>query len=254
MAYQNLEKEKRAKELTIANRNLKLIEEELLTTNKEFDAFSYAVSHDLRAPLRKISCYSTILKEDYGSQLNEEANEVIHRVVDSAKKMGQLIDALLNYSQLGRLEVIQSKVEMNRIVAGIIEEISETKNLTKHYFTIHTLPVCKGDRKMLTQVWYNLIENVIKYSANKENPLIDIGCDEDENNYVYYIIDNGVGFNTQYADKPFHVFQRLHGKNEFEGTGVGLSLVKRIIEKHEGNVFAISTLNEGSKFSFSIPK
>ncbi len=254
LAHQIAEKERKAEELIIANAGLVALQTQLKNVNKELEAFSYSVSHDLRAPLRAISGYSLILKEDYSSLLGEGALEIIEILINSARHMGQLIDDLLKFSQLGRLEVIQGDVDMEQIVQWAIKEINAGINLEKYLITIHPLPACNGDSRMLKQAWMNLLDNAFKYSSKKQQPEIEIGCHEEESQWVYYVKDNGVGFEMEYADKLFQVFERLHRKEDFEGTGLGLSLVKRIIEKHNGMVYAESGLNTGSVFCFTIPR
>jgi signal transduction histidine kinase len=227
---------------------------ELEAANSELEAFSYSVSHDLRAPLRAISGHALILREDYGHVLDKVGNDSINVLIESSKKMGRLIDDLLKFSQLGRLEAVKSSVNMNTIVEEIIKEFAFIRDIGKYHFSINKLPRCKGDEKMLKQVWFNLIDNALKYAGTKEHPVVEIDCNEEKNLLIYFIKDNGVGFDMAYQDKLFGVFQRLHSEAEFEGTGLGLSLVKRIIEKHKGRVFAESILNEGSTFYFTIPK
>jgi signal transduction histidine kinase len=227
---------------------------QLEAANSELEAFSYSVSHDLRAPLRAISGHALILKEDYAQVLDKAGNDSIDVLIESSKKMGQLIDDLLKFSQLGRLEAVKSDVDMNSIVEQVIKEFALIRDIRKYHLTTGKLPRCKGDENMLKQVWFNLIDNALKYAGTKESPVIAIGCKIEKNILIYFIKDNGVGFDMAYEDKLFGVFQRLHSADEFEGTGLGLSLVKRIVEKHKGRVFAESILNEGSTFYFTIPK
>lgn len=225
---------------------------ELEIVNKELEAFSYSVSHDLRTPLRGISGYSMMLKEDYGSKLDAEGVRIMDAILSNTKKMGQLIDDLLTFSKMARLETIYESIDMNRLVQSCLEDL--TNEPSGHINTIAALPACSGDASMLRQVWFNLLENAIKYSSKKEKPQIEIGAKDDQGFHVYYVKDNGAGFDMKYANKLFGVFQRLHRQDEFEGTGLGLALVKRIISKHGGEIWADASPNNGATFYFSLPK
>jgi PAS domain S-box-containing protein len=226
---------------------------ELEIVNKELEAFSYSVSHDLRAPLRAISGYSTMLKEDYEGKLDSEADRIIDVILSNTKLMSQLIDDLLTFSKMARLELVDEAVDMHSIAKKCLEEISELENC-KPEVIIKEIPPCKGDAGMLKQVWFNLLANAFKYSSKKENPIIETGIVADDNNNIYYIKDNGAGFEMKYYDKLFGVFQRLHRNDQFEGTGLGLALAKRIISKHGGEIWGEASLNNGATFYFSIPK
>ena len=250
------ERKKAEQEIRLLNGNLekKVIERTLQfeAANKELESFSYSVSHDLRTPLRAVNGYAIMLKEELGPQLDIEGERIVNIIIDSAVLMGQLIDDLLAFSHLGRKEIVLRPVDMNELVKASIKELLE--NETKKYnIKIHELPQCQADSSMLKQVWMNLVGNAIKYSSKKDTPEIDIGYIKDGKRAVYYVKDNGVGFDMKYSNKLFGVFQRLHGSNQFEGTGVGLALVKRIIDKHGGEVWAEAKLNEGCIFYFSIP-
>jgi signal transduction histidine kinase len=226
----------------------------LEAANKELEAFSYSVSHDLRAPLRAISGYSMILKEDYATKLDAEANRIIDISITNVKMMGQLIDDLIAFSQMGKNEAMYDAVDMKILAESCIAELFHYNKENKYEVIINHLPCCHGNSSMIKQVWVNLIGNAIKYSSKELNPRIEIGCKEDESSmHVYFVRDNGIGFDMQYAHKLFGVFQRLHNQEEFEGTGVGLALVKRIIDKHKGQVWAESTSGEGAVFYFSLP-
>jgi PAS domain S-box-containing protein len=254
LAFQNGEKEKRAEELIVANRELKIVEKKLKEANKELEAFSYSVSHDLRAPLRTLIGYSSMLKEDYESKLDAEANRIIDVILNTANMMKQLIADLLRFSKMTKLEIVNSAINMKGLAEKCVFDILQTETKNKYVITVHAMPECTGDASMLKQVWHNLISNAIKYSSKKEKPEIEIGATEEQDNIVYFIKDNGTGFDMKYADKLFGVFQRLHRQDEFEGTGIGLALAKRIISKHGGEIWAESILNEGASFYFSIPK
>ncbi len=226
---------------------------QLEATNKELESFSYSVSHDLRAPLRALNGFSKIIEEDYENVLDAEGKRLLGNIQTNARKMGMLIDDLLAFSRLGRKEVQKSKTDMTKMVEHILQEID--KSATKHpVIKVGALPPAYVDHTLLQQVWINLISNGIKYSAKKENPEVEIGAADSENEITYFVKDNGSGFDMKYADKLFGVFQRLHNPNEFEGTGVGLAIVQRIINKHGGKIWAHAKVNEGATFYFTIPK
>ena len=227
---------------------------ELEIVNKELEAFSYSVSHDLRAPLRAVSGYANILKEDYEASLDAEGNRLIDVIVDNAKMMGNLIDDLLSFSKMSRLEVITVAIDMKQLADKCVKELLQVEKRKDCEIIVHPLPESKGDANMLKQVWMNLVGNAMKYSSKKTSAKIEIGAIENEKNVVYFIKDNGTGFDMKYANKLFGVFQRLHRQDEFEGTGLGLALAKRIITKHGGEIWAEASLNEGASFYFSLPK
>lgn len=227
---------------------------QLESVNKELEAFSYSVSHDLRTPLRAVNGYSIMLKEDYEDKLDAEGVRIIDNIIKNAKTMGQLIDELLAFSRLGKKELAFSKVEMKPLAQSVIEELLENGTKEKYRIGIGPLPSSNADRTLIKQVLMNLVGNAIKYSSRKENPAIEIGAQEESKRVVYFVKDNGVGFDMAYAGKLFGVFQRLHSQEEFEGTGVGLALVKRVIDKHGGQVWAEAEENKGATFYFSLPK
>jgi PAS domain S-box-containing protein len=227
---------------------------ELPIVVKELEAFSYSVSHDLRAPLRAISGYSIMLKEDYQSKLDAEGNRIIDVIIDNTKMTSQLIDDLLTFSKMARLEVVRDSIDMKRLAEKCAEELLQTEKRTDYAINILDLPECKGDENMLKQVWFNLIGNAIKYSFKKLNPQIEVSAIDDGKTNIYYVRDNGAGFDMKYSSKLFGVFQRLHRSDEFKGTGVGLALAKRIISKHSGEIWAEAELDKGAVFYFSIPK
>ncbi len=238
--------------------NLKSVElqqstELLAAANKELEAFSYSVSHDLRAPLRAISGFVSILMEDYEKVLDEEGKRVCNVIYENAIRMGQLIDDLLSFSRLMRSELKQAKIDMYFMVKSIISDFEQTQDMSGKTIIIDEIPTISGDNNLIKQVWINLLSNAIKYSSKKDNPIIKIGSYKDQNTQVYYIEDNGVGFNMEYSHKLFGVFQRLHSVNEFEGTGVGLAIVQRIITRHHGHVWAEGKIGEGARFYFALP-
>jgi len=232
--------------------NRKKAEEQLQAVNKELEAFSYSVSHDLRAPLRAINGYSKMLEEEYNTVLGNEGKRLLVKIGESAKRMSLLIDDLLEFSRLGRKEIHKSPIEMTEFFEATIGEINTMINHTA-VIKIHKLHSIDADKKMIKQVIINLLSNAIKYSSKSEKPSIEIRSYCEENEIIYCVSDNGVGFSNQYVDKLFGVFQRLHLQADFEGTGVGLALVKRIIDKHGGRVWASGELNKGATFSFSLP-
>ena len=227
---------------------------QLATVNKELEAFSYSVSHDLRTPLRAINGYSVMLKEDYEGELDSEGKRIVKNIIDNAKMMGQLIDDLLAFSRLGKKELTRAPVDMKSLAESVVHDLLQHGPAIKYQINIGALPPATGDEVMMKQVMVNLVGNAIKYSSKKAEPLIEIGASDEGNKTTYYIKDNGAGFDMAYSNKLFGVFQRLHSQEDFEGSGVGLALVKRIIEKHNGEVWADSIQDAGATFFFSLPK
>ena len=225
---------------------------ELEQANRELEAFSYSVSHDLRAPLRIIDGYSEIMINDYSSKMDDEGKKSLGVIRESTNKMSQLIDDLLNLSRLGRKELIIQPVDMKKMVESIAAELTSSKD-KEVTLEIGELQEANGDSNLLRQVWVNLISNAVKYSRGKDKPLIQLNSIANAQEIIYSIKDNGAGFNMKYADKLFGVFQRLHKVTEYEGTGVGLALVHRIITRHGGRVWAEAEVNKGATFYFSLP-
>jgi PAS domain S-box-containing protein len=225
---------------------------ELASVNKELEAFTYSVSHDLRAPLRAINGYAQILHEDYGSQFNADGNRIIRIVIDNAVKMGNLIDDLLSFSKLGRKEIQKEQVDLNELLENVLFDLDKISS-HKTKIKLSSLHTVKADYNLLYQVIFNLVSNGIKYSSKNETPEVDINSEEQNGEIIFSVKDNGAGFDMKYADKLFGVFQRLHTQEEFEGTGVGLAIVQRIIAKHNGKVWAEGKINEGATFHFSLP-
>lgn len=227
------------------------INNDLLAVNKELDSFSYSVSHDLKTPLRVIRGFAQILKEDYETKLDEEGRRIIEAIGDNAKNMGILIDQLLAFSRLGRKELRKKEIDMNELANKVLIELN--KSITHHAkINIGKLHRIEGDSRLIEQVMHNLISNAIKYSSKKENPVVEIYSKEKNDEVIFSVKDNGAGFDMKYYDKLFGVFQRLHKQNEFEGAGVGLSIIQRIITKHGGKVWAEGKVGEGATFSFSL--
>jgi PAS domain S-box-containing protein len=227
---------------------------QLEAANKELEAFSYSVSHDLRAPLRAVHSYTNILMEEYENRLDAEGKRLCGIISSSATQMGGLIDDLLSFSRIGRSTLSSALLEMKSVVKSAFDEvyIDSKKNKTK--FAIRKLHKVKGDPVLIRLVWNNLISNAIKYSSKTNNPEITIGSVQGKGSVTYFVRDNGVGFDMQYKHKLFGVFQRLHSESEFEGNGVGLAIVQRIILKHNGTVWAEGEVGKGATFFFSLPE
>lgn len=271
LAFQNEEKEKRAEELINANKELKNAQDDirqlndeleqkviertaqLESVNKELESFSYSVSHDLRAPIRAINGYTRILVEDYAESFDADGVKILQSIIHNSKKMGELIDDLLAFSKLGRKQVSFSEIDMISLVNTVREELIPEEEENVPEFEISELPNASGDKSLIKQVWINLISNAIKYSRHKVKTKIEIGAYKNDQLMVYYVKDSGAGFEMQYYDKLFGVFQRLHSQEEFEGTGIGLAIVQKIVQRHNGTVWAESIVNEGSCFYFSLP-
>jgi PAS domain S-box-containing protein len=227
---------------------------QLEAANKELEAFSYSVSHDLRAPLRAIDGFSRILLEDYIENLDEEGKRVLSVIRNNTQKMGQLIDDLLLFSRLGRQEIRVSEMDMGKLAKAVSEELKLAVPERKLKFTINTLIPAQGDQAMIRQVFVNLLSNAVKFTRTKEIAAIEVDGRSQGNENVYTVKDNGVGFDMQYVNKLFGVFQRLHSSEEFEGTGVGLAIVQRIIHRHGGRVWAEGKINKGATIYFSLPE
>jgi len=225
---------------------------QLETANKDLESFSYSVSHDLRTPLRAVNGYAIMLKEDFEDMLGGEGNRIIETIINNAKLMGQLIDDLLAFSRLGRKQVNLQQTDVYAMVKSCWLELTDQMQ-RKYRLILHQLPPCHADPNLLKQVLLNILGNAIKYSAKQADPVIEVGFKQEKIQYIYYVKDNGVGFDMQYSDKLFGVFQRLHSNEEFEGTGVGLALAKRIIDKHGGKIWAEAAPDAGATFYVSIP-
>ena len=239
---------------TVDNTRCQEAMERIQTLNQELEAFSYSISHDLRAPLRSIDGYSRILEEDYGDRLDDEGKRVLNVVMNNAKRMGKLIDDLLDFGRLGRKALQKSNVNMTSIVETAVQDLKAQEPARRIHVTVEDLMPASADPDMLRQVWHNLLENAFKFTGKEENATIVVRSHKlDQNEVCYEVKDNGVGFDMQYGAKLFGIFQRLHKMQDFSGTGVGLAIVKRIINRHGGRVWAESRLNDGATFYFTLP-
>jgi PAS domain S-box-containing protein len=271
-AYEDLEDrvQKRTRQLSLSYKALRESEEryrnlseeleqkvdrrtsELKSAVSEIEAFSYSVSHDLRAPLRAIEGFSEILLEEHADTLTAEGKRLLQIVRKNTLHMSQLIDDLLAFSRIARKDFVKRRVPMDDLARLVSEDLHHAHPATQ--VSIPHLPDAFGDAPLLRQVWTNLLSNAFKFSRHNPDASIEMGAEEKANEIIYRIRDNGVGFDMQYVDKLFGVFQRLHNLDEFEGTGVGLAIVQRIIHKHGGQTWAEGKLNEGATFYFSLPK
>jgi PAS domain S-box-containing protein len=244
--------EERTAQLHRVNQELVFTNQQFQETNKELEAFSYSVSHDLRAPLRSVNGFAEMLRERYKDQFDEEGLRLLGRITNGAQKMGILIDELLALSRLGRKALQISDVNMTEIVHSVLEELNTHNELADYSIEISALPNAACDTALLRQVWVNLLSNAVKYSRHSASKSISITFFMQNGTPVYAVRDQGVGFDMRYADKLFNVFQRLHKERDFEGTGIGLAIVKRIITKHGGQVWAEAEINNGATFFFSL--
>jgi PAS domain S-box-containing protein len=226
--------------------------EELAASNKELESFSYSVSHDLRAPLRQIDGFSKILLTTPVDSLSQDAQECLRQIREGTRHMGQLVDDLLNFSRLGRQELLKQTVDLDALVRSIVTELQQETKERRVTWRVHALPAAECDNALVKQVFRNLLSNALKFTRQRAEAVIEVGHRLEDSQDVYFVRDNGVGFDMKYADKLFGVFQRLHLQEEFEGTGVGLATVQRIVLKHGGRIWAQAELNAGATFSFTL--
>jgi signal transduction histidine kinase len=226
--------------------------EQLEAANKELEAFSYSVSHDLRAPLRAVNGFSQIALNKFGSQLPADGQRYLQTIHNSAQQMGTLIDDLLNFSRLSRQPLNKQAVNNSRLVQSALNDLQAEQQGRAVEVRVGELPACEGDANLLKQVWINLISNALKYSRGRNPAIIEIGCSTESGEPVYFVRDNGAGFEMQYAHKLFGVFQRLHRAEDFEGTGVGLAIVQRIIHRHGGRIWAKAEPDKEAIFYFAL--
>ncbi len=238
----NLELEQRVAERTA----------QLEAANKELESFSYSVSHDLRAPLRAMNGFAGIVLEECGPQLNEEGRQYLGRIRDAGQRMGELVDDLLAFSRLSRQTMSRQVVDSAKLVQAVLDESVSERAGQQIKVQVGKLPACHGDPVLLKQVWANLISNAFKYTRGRKPAVVKIGCDHKKNEDIYFVRDNGAGFDMRYAHKLFAVFQRLHSAEEFEGTGVGLAIVQRIVHRHGGRVWAEAEPDKGATFYFTL--
>lgn len=242
----------RGQELQHAREILEEKNNELVRSNAEMESFSYSVSHDLRAPLRAIGGYAGMLEEDYGKMLDEEGRRLLGEVQKNSRKMGDLIDDLLALSRLGRKEMKVKMVDMTALAHEALREVCPDQESCEQV-KISPLHDACADHSLIMHVMTNLLSNALKYSSHAKTPMVEVSSQRSDDEIIYTVRDNGVGFDMTYANKLFGVFQRLHSSSQFEGTGVGLAIVKRIVERHGGKVWAEGKINEGAEFSFSLP-
>jgi light-regulated signal transduction histidine kinase (bacteriophytochrome) len=251
------ERIEKVRKLNGMNEKIKIQSEKLEDANQELEAFAYSVSHDLRVPLRAIDGFSRILLEDYEDELDEEGIRLLNIVRDNTAKMGHLIDDILLLSRAGRQEMKMTEIDMESLANNSFNEFQEEIKDRDLQFKVDNLPHAYGDRALLSQVFQNLIGNAIKFTRNENPAVIEVGAKEDDKEdnkeNVYYVRDNGAGFDMKYINKLFGLFQRLHSPEEFEGTGVGLSIVQRIIKRHGGHVWGEGTVDEGATIYFTLP-
>jgi light-regulated signal transduction histidine kinase (bacteriophytochrome) len=238
----NSELEKR-----VASRTAKLE-----AANKDLEAFSYSISHDLQSPLRSIDGFAYILQDEYSDMLPTEAKHVIQVILDTSAKMSTLINDMLTFSRVGNQEISKTGIDMAAMAESVYHELTTRAERERIEFIVRDMPHATGDASMIKQLWVNLIGNAIKYSSKLPYPTIEIGVNIHFLGNIYYVKDNGTGFDMSYANKLFNVFQRLHTSKDFEGTGVGLAIVDRVIKRHNGHIWADGKVNEGATFYFTL--
>ncbi|MCC7563332.1 MAG: two-component sensor histidine kinase [Methanobacterium sp.] len=248
------ERIEKIRKLNDLNRQLQKQSEKLEDANQELEAFAYSVSHDLRVPLRAIDGFSRILVEDYEDKLDEEGIRLLNIVRENTAKMGHLIDDILLLSRASRQEMLLNEIDMAALARSVYDEFQTDVTDRDVEFTVGDIPNAYGDRAMLGQVFQNLIGNAIKFTRNKNPAIIEVGGEKEGKEIVYYVKDNGAGFDMKYINKLFGLFQRLHSPEEFEGTGVGLSIVQRVIRRHGGSVWGEGAVGEGATIYFTLPK
>lgn len=226
---------------------------QLAEANRELEAFSYSVSHDLRAPLRSVIAFSQMLEEDYGTQIDEEGRKIIGTIVRNGTRMNNLIDDLLRFSKVLHQGLSKGPVNFSDLVGEIVDSLRES-GYKDTVVNVSPMPTVTADRGLIQQVWSNLVSNAMKYSSKATSPRVDVTFEEKEKEYLFSVKDNGAGFDMKFAQKLFGVFQRLHTDKEFPGTGIGLALVRRIITRHDGRIWAEGKLGEGATFYFTLPK
>jgi light-regulated signal transduction histidine kinase (bacteriophytochrome) len=240
-------------EIRKLNQDLKRRTVELEAANKELEAFTYSVSHDLRAPLLAIGGFSRLILEKSANHLDAKGQHFLEIIHSNTERMLQLIDDLIAFSHLEHQEIKTLDINMEELANAVFEELKPFHPGRPLVLRLKALPIARGDPAMIRQVLINLISNAMKFTRPKESGSVEMGCLVSENRCVYYVKDNGVGFDMRHADRLFSVFQRLHDPQDFEGTGIGLAIVRRIIERHGGWVWAEGKVNEGATFYFTLP-
>jgi signal transduction histidine kinase/FixJ family two-component response regulator len=225
---------------------------QLQEANKELEAFNYSISHDMRSPLQIINGFSSILLSKYNEHLNEEVTELLQHIKIQTSQMRDLIDCLLNFSRSGRQTLSKMNVNMSDIVDTVLKELKNVFPAGNAEVSLHHLDNAYCDKNLIKQVWVNLISNAIKYSSKKDHPVVEVGSKHINDELVYYVKDNGAGFNMEYSHKLFGAFNRLHDRSQFEGSGIGLAIVYRIIKRHGGRIWADAKVGEGATFYFTV--
>ena len=236
-----------------AEEELKYHSTQLEAANKELESFSYSIAHDLRAPLRAIDGYSRSILKKEGERFDHDTTRRFNDIRSNTQMMGRLIEDILELSRLGRAKMTVANLEMGEIIKDVWKELKAVDSERNITLTIHSIPAGYGDKTLIRQVYANLLANAVKFTKNHDSAHIEVGGSAENNEDIYYVKDNGVGFDMQYYDKLFGIFQRLHSVEDFEGTGVGLATVQRIIHRHGGRVWAEGKENEGATFYFSLP-
>ncbi len=239
-------------EIFQSSQKVQAANQQLEAANKELESFSYSVSHDLRAPLRAMDGFSRAVIEDYGPQLPPDGLRYLQVIRTSAQRMGNLIDDLLSFSRLSRATMCKRTIDVRRLVQDALEDLTAQRAGREIQIKIDELPTCEGDPSLLKQVWVNLLSNAIKYTQKRESAVIEVGCKAEGLTNIYFVRDNGTGFDMRYAHKLFGVFQRLHRAEDYDGTGVGLAIVQRIIHRHDGRVWAEAAVDQGATFYFTL--
>lgn len=251
-AEMNARMEQMEAEIFQSSQKVQAANKQLEAANKELESFSYSVSHDLRAPLRAMDGFSRAVLEDYGAQLPADGQRYLQIIRTSAQRMGNLIDDLLSFSRLSRATMCKRTINVRQLVQDSLEDLNSQREGREIQLNIADLPACEGDPALLKQVWINLLSNAFKYTQKRESAVIEVGCKTDGPVSIYFVRDNGTGFDMRYANKLFGVFQRLHRAEDYEGTGVGLAIVQRIVHRHGGRVWAEAVVDQGATFYFTL--
>jgi two-component system, sensor histidine kinase and response regulator len=247
------ERSRIATEIVKLNMALEQRNEDLIAANSDLEAFGHSVSHDLRMPLRHIHAYVSMLEESARAKLDGEEHRQLRVIREAARRMGQLIDDLLAFSRIGRAEMAKARIDNSALVRQVIADMQPDLTDRRIAWDINSLPAVNGDVNLMRQVWENLLANAVKYTRPREQANIAVAAVVQDNEIIFSVTDNGVGFDPAYADRLFGVFQRLHSEKQFEGTGVGLANVRRIVQRHGGRTWAEAKPNEGASFYFSLP-